>query len=214
MHGDSGVIHFDHYRPAFAEECWSDYAELRRTCPVAYSDTYGGFWVLSKYADVRAVALDDRMFSSAQSVTVPAKPPGARLSIPIEVDPPRFAEYRRALAPWFAAAAVARLEPLIAIFVTSLIDDFIERGQCDLVRQLTNPLPAMTTLAFLGLDPADWELYAVPVHAKTFLRPEKTKTAEFAEMYAECHRRIRSEIRSTARAAAPGHDQRLDQYGY
>jgi cytochrome P450 len=53
----------------------------------------------------------------------------------------------------------------------------------------------MTTLAFLGLDPADWELYALPVHAKTFLRPDKTKTPEFAELYAECHRRIRAEIR-------------------
>ncbi len=201
---NGGQIHFDHFRPSFAEECWTEYAELRRSCPVAYSDTHGGFWVLSRYKDVKAVALDDRTFSSAQSVTVPAKPPGARPAIPIEIDPPRFAEYRRALAPWFSPAAVARLEPLIANFVTSLIDDFIEQGHCDLVGQLTNPLPAMTTLALLGLDPGEWEVYAVPVHAKTFLRPEETKTPEFAAMYAECHLRIRAEIRS--RRQRPRHD--------
>ena len=193
------MIHFDHYTPEFGDECWDQYEQLRRECPVAYSDTYGGFWVLSKYDDVKAVALDDRTFSSAQSVTVPPKPPGARLSIPIEIDPPRFNEYRRALNPWFTPGAVQRQEPMVREFVDGLIDGFIEKGSCELVTDFTNPLPAMSTLALLGLDPRDWETYAVPVHAKTFLRPEKTKTPAFVEMYAECHRRIRSEIQSRRR---------------
>ena len=169
------MIHFDHYRPEFADECWSDYEQLRRECPVAYSDTYGGFWVVSKYADVKAVALDDRAFSSAQSVTVPPKPPGARLSIPIEVDPPLFTEYRRALTPWFSSRAVARLEPVISNLTSRLIDGFVESGHCDLVAEFTNPLPAMATLALLGLDPAEWETYAVPIHAKTFLRRRRLR---------------------------------------
>jgi cytochrome P450 len=190
------TIHFDHYSPDFGTECWQQYEQLRRECPVAYSDTYDGFWVLSKYDDVKAVALDDRTFSSAQSVTVPAKPRGARLSIPIEVDPPRFHDYRRALNQWFTQSAVRRQEPRIHGFVDALIDQFIEKGSCDLVTDFTNPLPAMATLALLGLDPEDWETYAVPVHAKTFLRPEKTKTPEFVELYGECHRRIRAEIES------------------
>lgn len=198
------TLRFDHYRPEFGDECWDEYTSLRRQCPVAYSETYGGFWVLSKYDDVKAVALDDRDFTSALSVTVPAKPPGARLSIPIEVDPPRFTEYRRALVPWFSSSAVTRLEPTIARFVTELIDGFVERGHCDLVAEFTNPLPAMTTLALLGLDPGEWETYAVPVHAKTFLLPHKTKTPEFAATYAECHSRIRAEI--GARRAQPRDD--------
>jgi cytochrome P450 len=198
------VIHFDHYTPEFGEECWDRYEELRRECPVAYSDTYGGFWVLSKYADVKAVALDDRTFTSAQSVTVPPKPPGARLSIPIEVDPPRFNDYRRALNPWFTPGAVQRREATVQGFIEDLIDGFIEKGRCDLVTDFTNPLPAMSTLALLGLEPYDWEIYAVPVHAKTFLLPEKTRTPEFTAMYAECHRRIRSEIQS--RRTAPRDD--------
>src|SRR5262245_29572846 len=190
------LIHFDHFRPGFGDECWEENKHLRRECPVAYSDTYGGFWVLSKYDDVKAVALDDGTFSSAQSVTVPAKPPGARLSIPIEMDPPRFNEYRRALNPWFTPTAARRWEPTIRRFANELIDGFSTRGSCDLVTDFTNPLPAMSTLAMLGLDPAQWETYAVPIHAKTFLRPDKTKTPEFAEVYAECHRRIRAEIES------------------
>jgi cytochrome P450 len=195
------MIHFDQFAPEFGRTCWAQYERLRRECPVEYSDTYGGFWVLSKYEDVKAVALDDRTFSSAQSVTVPAKPPGARLSVPIEMDPPRFNDYRRALNPWFTPTAVAKQEPIIRGFIHTLIDRFIEDGQCDLVTDFTNPLPAMATLALLGLDPDDWETYAVPVHAKTFLRSEKTKTPEFVELYAECHRRIRAEI--AARRADP-----------
>jgi cytochrome P450 len=198
------LVDFDHYDPQFGDRCWSQYEQLRRECPVAYSETYGGFWLLSKYDDVRAVALDDRAFSSAQSVTVPGKPAGARHAIPIEVDPPLFSEYRRALNPWFSPAAIARMEPTISMYVSELIDGFIERGRCDLVSEFANPLPAMTTLALLGLDPADWEIYVVPVHAKTFLRPEKTKTPEFSRLYEECHRRIRSEIQ--ARRSSPRDD--------
>ena len=127
-------------------------------------------------------------------MTVPPKPPGARLSIPIEVDPPLFTEYRRALTPWFSSRAVARLEPVISNLTSRLIDGFVESGHCDLVAEFTNPLPAMATLALLGLDPAEWETYAVPIHAKTFLRREKTTTPEFVAMYAECHRRIKREI--------------------
>jgi len=198
------MIHFDQYRPEFGEECWDQYTSLREECPVAYSDTYGGFWVLSKYDDVRAVALDDRTFSSAQSVTVPAKPPGARLSIPIELDPPRFNDYRRALNPWFTPVAVEQREPMISALVDELIDGFIEKGSCDLVTDFTNPLPAMATLALLGLDPDEWHTYAVPIHAKTFLRPEKTKAPEFVARYAECPRRVQAEIQ--ARRADPRDD--------
>lgn len=185
------TVDFDHHSKEFAEDPWTLYDELRSKCPVSWSENYGGFWVLSKYEDVRRVALDDETFASGQSITVPAKPEGARLSIPIEVDPPKFLEYRRILNPRFSPAAIAELEPTIREYVTTLVDGFIEEGECDLILDFTNPLPAMTTLRLLGLPPEDWEFYAVPLHDKTFKREH---TPEQEAEYEAMHERVWAEI--------------------
>lgn len=185
------VVDFDHHSKEFARDPWSVYEHLRARCPVSWSDRYGGFWVLAKYDDVRAVALDDETFSSAQSITVPAKPPAARLAIPIEMDAPQFLEFRRILNPRFAPAAIDPLVPRIRRYVDGLIDEFVEAGECDLILDFTNPLPAMTTLTLLGLPPDDWEFYAVPLHDKTFKVDE---TPEQQERYEQVHERVRDEI--------------------
>lgn len=195
------TVDFDHHSPEFGEDPWSLYEELRSKCPVSWNENYGGFWTLSKYEDVRRVALDDETFSSAQSVTVPSKPPEARLSIPIEVDPPNFLEYRRILNPVFSPAAIAELEPTIRRDVEALIDEFIEDGECDLILDFTNPLPAMTTLRLLGLPPEDWEAYAVPLHDKTFKREH---TPEEEAEYEAMHDRVWDAI--AARRARPRDD--------
>ena len=62
--------------------------------------------------------------------------------LPLNSDPPDLRRYRRLLNPWFTLGAADDLEPRIREFTTALIDDFIESGRCDLVRDLANPLPA------------------------------------------------------------------------
>lgn len=197
-------IEFDHYSDEFAREPWAVFDDLRARCPVAWSETHGGFWVLSKYEHVKEVALDDEAFSSAQSVTVPRKPPGMRLSIPIEVDPPLFFEYRRLLNPWFSPAAAERMEPVVRSYVARLIDAFIEAGRCDLVREFTTPLPAMATLTLLGLPPEEWAFYAVPLHNQTFLRLDHKEQQELKKVYAELHETVLREI--AARRSSPRDD--------
>src|SRR5262245_46899153 len=67
------VEHFDHHDPAFADEeiPFAVYAALRRERPVAWTDAHGGFWVVSRYADVARAARDDVTFSSARGITIP-----------------------------------------------------------------------------------------------------------------------------------------------
>lgn len=202
------TVAFDHHTREFAADPWSVYADLRASCPVSWSESYGGFWVLADYDDVRHVALDDDTFSSEQSITVPAKPPTARLSIPIEMDPPRFLEYRRILNPRFSPAAIATVEPTIRALVDQLIDGFVERGSCDLVLDLTSPLPAMTTLHLLGLPVEDWEDYAVPLHDKTFMR---NHTPEQVARYEGVHERVREAIADRRRTR---HDGETDLIAY
>ena len=155
------VVRFDHHAPDFADELWEIYDGLR-AARVAYSETYGGFYVLSRYEDVYAAARDDETFSSDREVVLPATRVG-RL-IPLNADPPDLQRYRSALFPYFTQRAAEAMEPDIRRFTTTAIDAFISEGRCDLITDLAAPVPAMTTLELMGLAPEDWAILAEPLH--------------------------------------------------
>lgn len=162
---------FDPHDPEFAREPWPVYRELRERCPVAYSDTYdGGFWVLSKYADVRAVALDPATYSSADDLLLPANHDAGWL-LPIQSDPPATADYRRVLAHIFNARAVRELEPLVRSWTTEAIDGVIERGQCDLVPTFAHPIPGKTTMQLMGWPVEGWASVVVAIKELTTRPP-------------------------------------------
>ena len=155
------LIHFDHHSEDFATGLWAIYDELRRA-RVAYSETYGGFVVLSRYEDVRAAARDDTTFSSDREVVLPAT--GVGRLIPLNADPPDLQRYRSALYPYFTLRAAEAMEPAIRRFTSVAIDAFVAEGRCDLITQLAAPVPAMTTLELMGLPPEDWAILADPLH--------------------------------------------------
>jgi cytochrome P450 len=194
--------HFDHHTQEFARDPWSVYAELRARCPVAYSDAYGGFWVLSRYADVFEVARDDETFSSNREVVVP--PTNVGKLIPLQSDPPALGLYRRLLMPYFSPRAVEALEPEIRAFTTRQIDTFIERGTCDLVLELTNPVPAMTTLRLIGLPLEEWHDYAEPIHTNSYTHPDNPLHGEALLRIQELGERVAAQIQ--ARRTQPRDD--------
>ena len=99
---DKPTVDFDHNSAEFAADPWSVYQRLREHCPVAYSEAHGGFWIISKYADVVRVARDDRTFSSVPTTVIPDS--GVYNLIPLQSDPPDVQRYRMALMPYFSAS--------------------------------------------------------------------------------------------------------------
>ena len=174
---DACPVAFDHHSHAFAADPWTPLRELRETCPVAYSENYGGFWILTSYADIKAVASDDVRFSSANGLTVPDKKNTGQRSIPIEMDAPDFLAFRRILHPMLSPAAVDRMTPVIERFIHGAIDNVIESGSCDFVHDLAEPVPAMSTLYKLGLPVERWKEISVPLHQVVFLRQENPERA-------------------------------------
>lgn len=170
-------IDFDHHSPAFANDPWTPLRELREVAPVTYCDKYGGFWILTSYADIKAVASDDVRFSSANGLTIPDKKNVGQRSIPIEMDPPDFLAFRRMLHPMLSPAAVDRMTPVIERFVHGAIDAVIESGHCDFVHDLAEPVPAMSTLYKLGLPVEHWKEISEPLHQVVFLRQENPERA-------------------------------------
>jgi len=163
---DKPSVEFDQNSAEFARDPWSKYEDLRAQCPVAHTDAHGGFWVLSKYADVVQVAKDDITFSSVPTTVIPDS--GVYNLIPLQSDPPDVQRYRMALMPYFSARALQSYAPRVREFTRNCINTFIEQGQCELVTELANPVPSMTALEFIGFDPADWHDFAGPLHQLSF----------------------------------------------
>ena len=161
---------FDHHGPAANADPVGYYREHRERCPVGWTDAHEGFWYTTRYDDVVRIARDDATFSSERapagdrgvSFVIPFG--GGLEQLPIELDPPRQAPYRELINPLLTAEAVERLKPMIAAHTTRVVDAFVEAGSGDLVRDLTNPLPAAVTLDWLGFPVDDWERLAGPVH--------------------------------------------------
>lgn len=127
------------------------YDELRSECPIARGDKYGGYWVLSRYKDVKEAALNPVSFSSTGGVYVPAVS-DSRFP-PIDYDPPDHGKFRRLIAPLTNASAAKAMEPQIQVTIDALIDDFIGSGHAELVSQFAVPLPLEVISLLYGLGP-------------------------------------------------------------
>lgn len=71
--------------------------------------------------------------------------------IPINVDPPLHAKYRRLLDPYFGPRKMKALQPAVDQHTKELIDGFIEHGGCDFSQEIAVPLPCATFLSLFGL---------------------------------------------------------------
>jgi cytochrome P450 len=75
--------------------------------------------------------------------------------IPLQVDPPDHAQYRRFLDPEFSPKKMAALDAGARALVNGLIDGFIDRGECDFHEEFATPLPSSIFLALMGLPQED-----------------------------------------------------------
>src|SRR5690349_10857119 len=109
----------DIHAAEFAQDPYPSYAALRDSCPVMhasqYMEAFGGFWLLTRYDDVKRAAVDWRTFtSSVPGVTaIPIITQRTEPALPLEVDPPLHARYRALMAPVFSEQRVAQLRPRV-----------------------------------------------------------------------------------------------------
>ncbi|MFN8172211.1 MAG: cytochrome P450 [Candidatus Nanopelagicales bacterium] len=164
------TIAFDHHTPQFREDPEARYREIRETCPVAWTDSYGGFWITTRYADIARIARDDETFSSDRgehpelgtAIVIPRGP--GIVQYPIELDPPQSTLFRALVNPLLSKEAVRTMVPLIERNVREVMDSFIEDGEVDFAKQFTNPVPTKVIGEWLGFPPEDWEAIAGPIH--------------------------------------------------
>jgi cytochrome P450 len=113
-----------------------------------------------------------------------------------EVDSPDLERYRRMMARFFTPHAVRRIEPSIRDTTERAIDRFIDRGRADLVAELANPVPAITTMQLLGMDADDWHFFAGPLHDASHAPPGSPMFVDAVQRIGGFTDRIASEVDS------------------
>jgi cytochrome P450 len=138
------------------EDPYPLYRRLRDEAPV-YADPAGGFWVLSRYADVQAAARDWETFSSAEGndldQTALLFAPAGELT---HADPPLHTRLRNAIKREFGVREVRdRLEETVRADVRERIGLLRGRELVDLAQELALPLPAGVICGWLGFPASD-----------------------------------------------------------
>ncbi|WP_235660301.1 cytochrome P450 [Mycolicibacterium gilvum] len=142
---------YDHYDPQFALDPHADYTALRAKCPVAHTDNYGGFYVITKYEDISAVLLNAQVFSSWPADTPPT-PGHTRALIPLEVDPPEHRRYRTIIDPLFRPKAIEHIADEVRRYAAELVDTMVAKREFDFMTEFAEPYPSSVFLRLVGLD--------------------------------------------------------------
>jgi cytochrome P450 len=71
--------------------------------------------------------------------------------IPLNVDPPEHAKYRKILDPLFAPKRMDAQEADITARVNHFIDEFVDRGECNFTEEFAELLPSSVFLGLMGL---------------------------------------------------------------
>ncbi|HEX3547656.1 MAG TPA: cytochrome P450, partial [Mycobacterium sp.] len=151
--------------------------EMHSKCPMAWSDTYQGHWVAAGSNEVFELA---RCPAVSNHHDLTGETPFKGISIPyakrvsgvrggiLEMDDPEHRTYRNVLNPYLSPAAVKRWEPFVHEIVRAALDEKIESGQIDFVDDLANIVPAVLTLAMMGIPLKKWAMYSEPTHAAVY----------------------------------------------
>lgn len=144
------------YTQDAADRPHATYARIRSECPVSREAGWGGGGdhtvYVSRYEDVMWALRHPEVFSSAPgAVNIGQEHP----LIPLQVDPPEHAKYRRMLDPEFSPARMRALEPDVRALVNQLVDTFVDRGECDFHEEFATPLPSAIFLRLMGMSQDD-----------------------------------------------------------
>ncbi|NSL42690.1 cytochrome P450 [Streptomyces sp. 8P21H-1] len=207
--------HFDRHAPGYRERFVETTEEMQDRCPVAWTDTHGGHFVAASHQAVFDIARSTDKLSNDHDVnnerrgykgiTIPPPPPdqGFRGGF-LEMDPPEQRYYRQALNPYLSPAAVQRWVPFLDELIRACLDERIESGEIDFVEGLANPVPAVFTLAMMGIPLKKWQMYNEPAHAGVYTPPDSPDRGRVRELHIAMMTDIAEQMNAIRATPRPG----------
>jgi cytochrome P450 len=144
--------HLDLFDPSHSERLWEVLSYARTACPVLKTDADEGYYIVTRYDDLRAVLEDPETYSSVQAGLrgVPLPMP------PLTEDPPRHIEYRRALNKYLSRSFLSRYAADVRDTARTLLDNLVPRGRFDFMTDYAIPFTSRN-LARVILDDSNAE---------------------------------------------------------
>lgn len=142
---------------------WDQYAWLRENAPVFWHREADGpgFWAVTRYEDVRTISRSPKLFSSYEKGVMLPDSDDAGLSaqrlMMLTMDPPQHDRFKHLVSRGFTPKNAVLLTERIKELATEIIDDVIERGECDFVHDIAGRLPSGLIAELMGIPRADGE---------------------------------------------------------
>jgi cytochrome P450 len=152
------VRDFDHTDPAWTENPFPIWEQLRAVSPVVHTDRFLGCYLPTTYEAVKEIAYDTEHFSSRRVIVRDIRPEQTASAPPITSDPPAHKPAKQLLLPPFTPDAMKKLEPRVRAICNELIDEFIADGKCDAAARYTKHIPVRAIAHMLGIPEKDGEL--------------------------------------------------------
>ena len=146
------------------------YEELREKAPVYFhnpmpTDPEPGYWVLTKYEDIKHVSMNPKIFSSQYASgnlltlgTEENRHPKlfkSTIDHMLNLDGEMHLGLRKEHMPFFKAGHVEELRQKVSLKVTELLDAIAPKGECNLVQEVSQQLPIFTLSEILGIPESD-----------------------------------------------------------
>lgn len=130
---------------------YAQFAALRSKCPVAHTTENGGFYLLTRYEDVKNAASDTETFISSVKAVIPSDPRGIRRP-PLNTDPPAHTPYRTALDRTLRPKRVKRLEPILTAHAEREFAKLVANGGGDICGEFSAMFAAWVETTWLNLE--------------------------------------------------------------
>jgi cytochrome P450 len=166
---DDFATDWDHTDPAWVNDPYPIWNDLRERCPVAHTDRYAGGWFPTTHEMVSQVANDLENFTSRMVVITNNKyPPNSVAPIggapPITSDPPFHQFARRLILPAFAPGPVNQLEGQIRALCTKHLDALADEKEFDAGAKFAQYISPGVISRMLGFPEEDEDLFREFVH--------------------------------------------------
>jgi cytochrome P450 len=157
--------------PVFTDDYWREpfavLAEVRDQAPVREVELPdgGSAWLVTRYADARAVMADPRFVKDFRNTLPPeqrAHVPGVPLpggDMMLLHDPPVHTRLRKLVVKAFTVRRVAALRPRVETMAATLLEAMVTDRPVDLVAGYAVPLPTAVICELLGVPVEDQDAF-------------------------------------------------------
>lgn len=185
---------FDMFDAAYQQDPAGSLKLFREHLPMFYSEAMG-YWIVTRYDDVKALFRDPILFSACNALEKLTPSSDEALAVlekyqygmnrtMVNEDEPVHMERRRALIDAFAPAKLEVHRDFVQKLVREKVDGFMHKGKADLVQEMLWEVPMTVALHFLGVPEDDMvalRSFATAHTVNTWGRPSKEEQVAVAE---------------------------------